>query len=179
VRLEKPQLQLASKDRDLDLVKPLDGNAMTSAIRCLIQSPVAHPIEALGVPLQNSALHPASQSHLDILFQVAGNLLSQSPRVPLGTRAWLAMQLLDCADDLDAGRLVLSALPKRLNAIAAALPSHVPDPVIQLGQILERAEHLGLSSDPAAQLTAIAQQLITEPPSVQGLNATGLFTASI
>jgi len=152
---------------------------MTSAVRCVIQSPVAHSIEALGVPLQNSALHPASQSHLDTLFQVAGNLLSQSPRVPLGTRAWLAMQLLDCADDLDGGRLPPSALSTRLNAIAAALPSHVPDPAIQLGQILERAEHFGLLSDPAAQLTAIAQQLIAEPPSVQGLNVTGLFEALI
>jgi len=93
---------------------------MTSAIRCLIQSSVAHPVEALGVPLQNSALHPASQSHLDILFQVAGNLLSPSQQVLLDTRAWLAVQLLGCADDLDGNRLVLSALPKRLNAIAAA-----------------------------------------------------------
>jgi hypothetical protein len=140
---------------------------------------MAHLVEAVDVPLQNSALHPASQSRLDILFQVAGNLLSQSLRVPLGTRAWLAVQLLDCSDDLDGGRLPPSALSTRLNEIAAALPSHVPDPAIQLGQILERAEHFGLSSDAAARLTAIAQQLIAASPSVQGLNATGLFEALI
>jgi len=49
--------------------------------------------------------------------------------------------------------------------------------VVEVGEALKQMESFALSSNPAAWLTAIAQQLLADTPSLQALKATGLFTA--
>jgi hypothetical protein len=89
--------------------------------------------------MRESIDYPTSQLHLDALRRVAYDLIVQSLRIPLDTRAWLSLQLLGCADELDQG-MPPAALPYRLGAIADALPLMPPDPVSYLNQILEVVE---------------------------------------
>jgi hypothetical protein len=140
-----------------------------------IEHQIALRLMELGAALCESINHPTSRSRLEALRRVASDLIVELVRVPLGTRAWLSLQLLECAEELDQG-VAPAALPRCLEAIAEALPLMLPDPASCLSQILERAEHLGLSSDGAAQLMAIAQQLIADPPSAEALGASGLFS---
>lgn len=116
-----------------------------------------------------------SQQRLDDLFRIATDLLDQTERIAPSSQTLLAIHLVACANDLDKGQLVLSALPSRLKAIAAALP--VQAPTVEVGEALKQMESFALSSPPAAWLIAIAQQLLADPPSLQALKATGLFTA--
>jgi len=147
---------------------------MTPTLYDPTQSQITYLTEMLGVSIQNSTLNP-SQQRLDNLFQIATDLLDQSERIAPSSQTLLAVHLTACADDLDKDHLALLALPSRLKAIAVALPAQAP--LLEVGEALKQMESFPLSSNPAAWLTAIAQQLLADPPSLQALKATGLFTA--
>lgn len=147
---------------------------MTPTLYGPAQSQTTYLLEMLGISIQDSMLRP-SQQRLDDLFRIATDLLDQTERIAPSSQTLLAIHLVACANDLDKGQLVLSALPSRLKAIAAALP--VQAPTVEVGEALKQMESFALSSPPAAWLIAIAQQLLADPPSLQALKATGLFTA--